>query len=342
MVTAGVLIAVSTQVVAACRPLFAGAQATVPIATELRATPLSAYGGILVWSHFNSAKSRYYLRALIGGSVTDLPVPGREVPFDADIGPGRDGRPTVVYSRCAHEPMPESTFTELPIWRLARGCDLYRFRIGDQDERRLSSLSRATSSETLPSIWRERIAFTRIGEPRGRPRAVVPTLELATIGRHLRNKQLRGGSVGRFERLTPHGQVTNGPGFTALDLRDTTVTFGWSFLGHSCAPPDPNGDDPLDPPQNTEVWRVTSRSRLLLDSSCDAGGRVGPSFAGPAVTWIAESNTSPTAQQRFDASSVARPLPDFTRAIASDGRRLFVEHATDAGYTIQAVACAAR
>ena len=52
-------------------------------------------------------------------------VAQRSVPFDADAGPGRDGQPVVVYSRCRQEPTLTAGLAPTPDWQTARGCDVY-------------------------------------------------------------------------------------------------------------------------------------------------------------------------------------------------------------------------
>jgi hypothetical protein len=77
-------------------------------------TPVSAYGGVAVWSAFDPASKTYRLRAYRGGHVSDVPVPPRRSPFDADVGPDATGQPVVVYSRCRVDPTGGLFFNELP------------------------------------------------------------------------------------------------------------------------------------------------------------------------------------------------------------------------------------
>jgi len=59
---------------------------------------LHAYGGIAIFSLRDG--SQYQLVASAnGGPPQPLPVPAQSRPFDADIGRGKDGRPTVVWRR---------------------------------------------------------------------------------------------------------------------------------------------------------------------------------------------------------------------------------------------------
>src|SRR3954468_10848784 len=99
----GVLLATVTLLV-----LPVAARADFTVADVQRPTPVSAYAGRLVWSQYDASIAGFRLveaHASPSGEVTtQLPVPPRSVPFDADVGPGANGAPTVVYSRCATEP----------------------------------------------------------------------------------------------------------------------------------------------------------------------------------------------------------------------------------------------
>ena len=161
-----------------------------------------------MWSQFDAAIAGYRLleaHASPAGQVTTvLPVAPRSVPFDADVGPGADGAPTVVYSRCATEPRLGAD--QLPVWATGRGCDVYRFALGgDRARARVAGVSTGDASEFLPSIWRDRVAFGRVYEQRAGTRGVYPYV------------YVRGdGAVG-----APAGGLrgeTGLPGPTSLDL----------------------------------------------------------------------------------------------------------------------------
>src|SRR5690349_17187396 len=117
------------------------ARADYTVATVDKPTPVSAYAGHVVWSQFDGSNYKLYeAHATPGGQVTtQLAATPRGVPFDADIGPGADGTPTVVYSRCATEPRLGDD--QLPIWATGRGCDVYRLALGATKETRVSGVS---------------------------------------------------------------------------------------------------------------------------------------------------------------------------------------------------------
>jgi hypothetical protein len=146
----------------------ATARADFTVADSERPTPVSAYAGHVVFSRYDASIAGYRLveaHASPAGEVTtQLAAAPRSVPFDADVGPGADGTPTVVFSRCATEPRLGAD--QLPIWATGRGCDVYELPLGATSETRVAGVSTAASSEYLPSIWRGRVAFARVYEQR--------------------------------------------------------------------------------------------------------------------------------------------------------------------------------
>jgi hypothetical protein len=194
----------------------AAASADFTIATVERPTPVSAYAGRVVWSHYDASIAGYRLsetHASPNGAVTtQLPVAPRSVPFDADVGPGAGGAPTVVYSRCAVEPRLGAD--QLPVRAAGRGCDVYRFALGGSAEARVAGVSTGGASEFLPSIWRDRIAFGRVYEHRSGTRGVYPYVYVRADGPSERQP---GGLRGE----------TGLPGPTSLDLAGIRLALTW-------------------------------------------------------------------------------------------------------------------
>jgi hypothetical protein len=135
------------------------------IAAVDRPTPISAYGGGLLFSVRDPSTGMYrltYTEPL--RPPAPLPgVPERSVPFDADLGPGLHGRFLAVYSRCDEEP----SFDPLegagpPDYTTGRGCDLYQYDFTAKKEKMLRNASGPEGSEVLPSVWKDRIAFARV------------------------------------------------------------------------------------------------------------------------------------------------------------------------------------
>jgi hypothetical protein len=98
------------------------------------------------------------------------PVAARPEAFDADVGPDASGAPTVVYSRC-------QTYGRRPA-----GCVLYRWPIGAPAEEAIADTAAGGTSQTLPTIWRDALAWVassgagpRVvfrGSPSARPRVL--------------------------------------------------------------------------------------------------------------------------------------------------------------------------
>src|SRR4051812_14845901 len=146
------------------------ASADRPLAQEHADTSVSAYGGRVVWSSWDEQTHRYRLTEYSGGGVHVLPVRGRVVPFDADVGLGARGNPVVLYSRCLQETEPNAiengTFAD---YSAARGCHVFRYEFRSRRERKLRLPGPPGRSDFLPSQWRDRLAFVRVyGRRHGR------------------------------------------------------------------------------------------------------------------------------------------------------------------------------
>jgi hypothetical protein len=117
------------------------------IATLPGPTPVEAYAGRVLWSE--PAPQGYRLVSYVHGRATTLPIQPRTTPFDADLGPGPNGSPVAVYSRCGPH----------------AGCDLYIFDFARRREVPVGSAN-SPFDETSPAIWRKRIAFVRTFGPK--------------------------------------------------------------------------------------------------------------------------------------------------------------------------------
>lgn len=105
-----------------------------------------------------------------------------------------------------------------PAWTTGRGCDIFRFDFDADNEMRIPGASTNDSSEVLPSIWRDRIAFARVYEERSGDRGVYP---------YLYTRPLDGGSSVREEGGS---RGTNGlPGPVRLDLYGRRLSFVWNY-----------------------------------------------------------------------------------------------------------------
>lgn len=113
------------------------AAADSPVVPSAGAQNVTAYGTTAAWSR--QAPDGHHLVVAQGGRVVDAPVPVSPRPYDPDLGPTRGNGRTIVY---------------------ARGGDLYRYDVGAAAERRIDALS-SSATETAPSFFKEKVAFTR-------------------------------------------------------------------------------------------------------------------------------------------------------------------------------------
>lgn len=214
-------------------------------------TKLSAYGGVLVWSQYSPRTKRFRLMARRGGRTERLPVPSSPDPLDLDLGPGPDGRPVAVYSRCA---------------RGGFACDVFRYSFARRAERRVESVSTATSSERLPTVWRDRLGFART---RDRRAYAVPGLYVQRDGR--RSRRVAGGTIGK---------VLEEPHPLGLDLRGDRLGFLWEFVAKSEACGEGGKGTALE---SRELWVSRPGDPRRLFTTCTPKVpqyRVGPVFEG--------------------------------------------------------------
>jgi hypothetical protein len=248
----------------------AAARADYTVATVQRPTPVSAYAGHVVWSQYEGGAFHLYeAHAGTAGQVTTaLPVPPRAVPFDADAGPGADGTPTVVYSRCASEPRLGAD--GVPQWATGRGCDVYAFALGAAAEARVAGVSTGDASEFLPSIWRDRVAFGRVYEQRAGTRGVYPYVY---VRGDVPSERQPGGLRG----------TTGLPGPTSLDLAGVRLALTWGATV--------NGDFRSDARLDT-----TTGGHALLEFTTGqrVGNRVVSAFVSSGrVWWVHETTSGP-------------------------------------------------
>ena len=114
----------------------------VTLSVEQAPTRVAALDGTVMWSRLDSTTGRYQLVKSIGGApATSVAVAQRAGgPFDIDLGTGRSGAPTAVYSRDG---------------------DLYRLVVSSGVETKLDGLSSPKRVERSPTIQRGYIAFIR-------------------------------------------------------------------------------------------------------------------------------------------------------------------------------------
>jgi hypothetical protein len=138
------------------------------------ASQLTSYGGYVVFSELDAA-GKWQLMAWHDGSTSTLAAPERTMPFDANAGPGANGAPTVVFSKCTHEPPAEPATPEVqaqpPNWSRAAGCHIYELALPSGRPTLVRGIYTAVASDSTPAIWRGDIAVARVSR-----RSHAPTL----------------------------------------------------------------------------------------------------------------------------------------------------------------------
>lgn len=157
----------------------AAAARTVPLAQLPNvAEKLTAYGGYVVFSKYDTNTRVWRLMVWHRGSITPLPVPVRTTSFDANAGPAANGVPTVVYSLCAHEPVrlitggntglpnpnaPKKEAPQLELnWARARACHIWELSLPSGSPRLVKAIHARGASDSTPAIWNGDIAFARV------------------------------------------------------------------------------------------------------------------------------------------------------------------------------------
>lgn len=281
------------------------------------ATKISALQGWVVWSEPVEGTSQWRLVAAHDGNTA--PVAGvapRAEPFDVDLGTDADGAVVATFSRCAIDPEPQ-------LGRLAKGC---RLRVLDLDtgrERALAVPRPAGVSDTVPSMWRGRVAFARQAKPQPR---ISQVLLWSPADRRLTS--LPKGTVSAGCRRRPCTTATRGTGTaTSMDLGPSFVTFRWYLTG-----PDVPGHGGWE----VRADRLDGRRSALLGTGVSGESCVGasrtpgrPVLSGGKV-WFSSTDGDCTevdteirradpVTRRVDAG----PLPNTVLSVAPDGGVLY-------------------
>lgn len=309
----------------------AAADETV-LARALRPTAVSVHGGFVVWSSWSDRAGGYRLVAWDrdrGRRV--LTVRPQSVPFDADVGPGRDGRPVAVYSRCRRPPTGGQSSNQLPVYVNGRGCDLYQLALTGGVERRIDKLSQRGASEVLPTVWKAGVAFARTYERRRGLDGALPHLLLGSLRSGVPSRELPGGTRGVYEPIdddrSPPSDYYGGPGPTGLDFDGRRVAFVWNSQAETCHPGDEGDLDHL----RSEVWVDTLESgQELLEQTCeDETDRFfSPALAGERLFYSRRlNNTSFNGRFRvyeFDGAAFSEtPVSRKALSIARDGETTY-------------------
>jgi hypothetical protein len=160
------LAAALCPVSAAASPARAASHALAPLANV--AQKLTAYDGYVVFSEYEPSARDWRLMAWHAGRITALDAPPRDMPFDADAGPGANGAPKLVYSRCSHDPpvsqqeLAGNQYLREPDWTRARGCRIYELALPGGSPKLVKGIHAQGASDSTPTIWKGEIAFARV------------------------------------------------------------------------------------------------------------------------------------------------------------------------------------
>jgi len=201
---------------------------------------VAGYGGYLGWSEFDRKHRRYRLMSAYDGRVSRLSVRGSNAPFDVNIGPGSDGKPVAVYTRCQRR----------------QRCRIYEYSFALHREKRIRLPQNAVGSARLPTVWRSRLAYQLDG-PAGRPpKAVI------LAGTSVSKVQM--GPAGAFD------PYDDGPvGSTSLAFAGSILLSTWHYWPTTQA----CGFDPgsaSGPQQDSQLsaYRGQGDPRVLLHGGC--------------------------------------------------------------------------
>jgi hypothetical protein len=188
-----------------------------PLSELQRVTEVDRFGGWAAWSAFEEGAGYRLVLRDPDGVIGPAPVAPREVPFDVDLGPAEDFSVVAAYSRCEREP-DEYGAGGVLLRTTGRGCDLFRFDPVSGQETELQGASTQQSSEYLPSIWRDSVAFARVYEQREGRRGELPYLYVRPL------------EDGGSQRQPGGSRGDDGlPGPTGLDLYGRRLAFSWEW-----------------------------------------------------------------------------------------------------------------
>jgi alpha-tubulin suppressor-like RCC1 family protein len=188
-----------------------------PLTEPQRQTEVDSFGGWAAWSAFEEGVGYRLVLRGPGGNIAPASVEPRSVPFDVDLGPSEDDGVVAAYSRCEQEPDSYGAGGVL-LRTTGRGCDIFRLDVLGGGETKLEGASTDQSSEYLPSIWRDSVAFARVFEQREGRRGDLPYLYV---------RPLEGGTS---ERQPGGSRGDDGlPGPTGLDLYGRRMSFTWEW-----------------------------------------------------------------------------------------------------------------
>lgn len=250
-----------TFAVALLTSVSAQAQGLPPTVTGVAPpTPISAYNGQLVWSQ-PASNGQYQLVSRTGsGPVTPLPIATRGVPFDVDLGPTSSGGLYALYSRCTTEPQWDQV--GMPDYQTGKGCAIYKFDFGSNQEVRYSKVNASNASQYWPTYWKGKVGFARTYASNPNKGYVYTK----TISSSTPSAQMPIGALGDTSAYA-----------TQLELYGSRLAFGWTYTTEQFM----NWQLRLD--------TIGSKGSTVLDQTKGGQSNVGlgwPAFGYGGITWL--------------------------------------------------------
>ena len=268
--------------------------------------PIAAQGGWVVWSA--PTGSRWQLMGWHDGVAAPVPIAPRSQPFDVDLGTDAAGRVVATFSRCRRAPRLGFDRRTDP-WT-GGGCHIRVLDLASGAERRAPVPAAAGMSDTTPSMWHGRIAFSRRGPPDGRkqisqvllwsPRGGIVRLHHGALPRgcpfstscrsepvhgHVEGLDLGARVASFLWFVDAPGVVGHGGWEVRSDRLDdgTTRVVGAGFAGEACTGGVDGVGVGLPTSDGADVWFSTSDAECHVQRSFQArvGARTGLGRRGP-------------------------------------------------------------
>lgn len=317
----------------------AAASASAAPATPLAALPqvasrLTAFDGWVVFSE-RSGQGNWSLMAWHAGAIAALPVATRTIPFDAQAGPGPDGRPVVVFSKCTREPRTRGSDPESAAqveWQTASGCRIYELSPAGGAPRLVTTIRPPRGAfDATPAISRGEIAFARYGRPGG-PQLLLSDGHLA--------RRLGGGptscpapSTIPGAPLCGRGEHLARPRVAGISLSAGAAVYEWvaevpgAFVGPSADPE--IRIDPLRGGRQSGATKLLSLS--FASGACGGSSSSSPNAAGGKALFVTSTFVCEPAPERLTSTFELAPPLGRARSSGTGGHRLALAVAWDRG-----------
>jgi hypothetical protein len=286
-----------------------------PVATPGASTTVREYAGTIVFSTF--ADGGYRLAIRRGDGPTEvLPIAGSDRPFNADIGRGAAG-PQLVYERCSET------------------CDLFTYTLGvggPSGERAIRNANDPEHHDVNPTIWRGRIAWSRIyGEQRDRK--VIVYTKLLTAPRSKPSTRLPGVPERRCGDVDRVCGPTTGRSVTALELWGDNLA---QVVDYTC-----RGCSGIAQTELRLVRVSTRRASQIAFQVTGLSGQslMGPSFANGWLSWYLSCQGDPAACQGDGGGPYRHSLSNRSYARSTSGPERIDGFADTMTYLYEVTAC---